>query len=144
VVRLKDEYAAELMQPRRTAVAGLIVAGLALVTATAGLFSLLTFMAHQRQREFGVRAALGASPASLRATVFGHGLRITVAGVVAGSVLGWIGMRSLSMLQYRVPASDPLTWSCACAMLIAIVTIASWAPARSASRTDPVDLLRAV
>ena len=143
-VRLEDEFAAELTEPRRAAMAGLMAAGLSLITAAAGLFSLLTFASHQRKREFGVRAALGASSASLRATVLGHAVRIVVTGLLAGGVLGWIAMRSLSTLHYRVGPSDPWTWFCACAVVSAIVAIASWAPARSAARTDPATLLRAM
>lgn len=140
---LNDSFLAQLAEPRATATASLMFAGLALVTAAAGLFAVLALAVRRRRREFGIRAALGASPRQLQRTVIGDALGVTAAGLTGGAALAWILARFLTSLEYGVTPADPLTWLTVLAAVGVTAVVASWRPARQAMTVDPVELLRA-
>jgi predicted permease len=116
---------------------------LALVLATVGLYGVMWYGVTQRTREFGVRLALGASEEEVVKMVLGKGLRMTLVGVVLGSILALAGTRALSGLLYGVGTLDPVVFSLVPALLIGVGLLASYLPARHASRADPVVVLRA-
>jgi len=116
---------------------------LALVLATVGLYGVMWYSVTQRTREFGVRLALGASEAEVVRMVLGKGLRTTLGGVVLGFLLALAVTRVLSGLLYGVGTLDPLVFSVVPALLLGVGQLASYLPARYASRADPVVVLRA-
>ena len=115
---------------------------LALMLAAVGLYGLLSYMVGTRQREIGIRLALGAQLRSVRSLVVREGAVLAVAGVIAGLGASLAATRALSTLLFGVSARDPLTFGLAAATLLAIATTATWLPARTATRIDPMDALR--
>jgi len=116
---------------------------LALILATVGLYGVMWYSVTQRTREFGVRLALGASEGEVVKMVLGEGLKLTLAGVVLGVILAGAGTRVLSGLLYGVGTLDPVVFSLVPAVLLGVGQLASYLPARHASRADPVVVLRA-
>jgi predicted permease len=119
-----------------------VYALLALMLAAVGLYGLLSYMVGTRQREIGIRLALGAQLRSVRSLVIREGAVLAVAGVIAGLGASLAATRALSTLLFGVSARDPLTFGLAAAALLAIATTATWLPARTATRIDPMDALR--
>jgi putative ABC transport system permease protein len=138
----EDTYLNQLQLPRATAHVGGLSAVIALFTAAGGLFSVLTFTVGNRRREFGIRTALGASPAQMRRLVFRDGMTLVGAGTAIGVFGGWMVARSLAAFHYGVTTTDPLIWVGVVTMLAITAVAASWRPARQAMRVDPVMLLR--
>jgi putative ABC transport system permease protein len=117
-------------------------AALALVLASIGLYGVLSYAVTQRSREIGLRMALGASAGSVIRMIVGRGLALTGIGLALGLVAAWLATRALQNLLYGVAATDPLTFASVAALLGIIALIACWAPARRASRVDPITVLR--
>jgi ABC-type antimicrobial peptide transport system permease subunit len=116
---------------------------LALALAAAGLFGVISYSVGQRRRELGIRLALGASPRMIGRMVVGEGLKIVVAGMVAGSILA-AGLAHLSSsLFFGITARDPATFLGVAAVILAVALLAAWAPASRAMRVDPAGTLRA-
>jgi ABC-type antimicrobial peptide transport system permease subunit len=116
---------------------------LALLLATVGLYGVMWYTVTQRTREFGVRLALGATEKEVVRMVLGKGLRTTLVGVVLGFILAVAATRVLSGLLYGVGTLDPVVFSLVPALLLGVGQLASYLPARHASRADPVTVLRA-
>ena len=120
------------------------VFALAAVTLAAiGLFGVMATMVGQRTREFGVRMALGATGKELRGMVLRRGLALATAGMVMGLLGALLANRLLVALLYRVSPADPLTLAVVAVLLITVAVLASLIPARSSTRIDPVQSLRA-
>ena len=115
---------------------------LALMVAAVGLYGVLSHMVGTRQREIGIRLALGAQIRTVRAAVLRDGAVLAVAGVIAGLVAALAATRVLSTLLYGISARDPLTFGLAAAALLVIATTATSLPARAATRVDPLQALR--
>jgi len=123
-----------------------ILATAAIVTlllGAIGLYGVLAYVVTLRTKELGVRIALGAQPSEVAGMMTKQGLVLTAFGVAAGLGLFFVVARFLRSFLYGVATSDPITLAGASLMLIAIATLASWIPARRASRVDPADALRA-
>ena len=119
-----------------------LFAGTALALTAIGIFGVVSYGVQQRVREIGVRMALGASPVEVLRLIVGRSLRFVAGGLVIG-VLGAIGLtRFLSGILYDVKATDPLTFSLAVLTLLGVAFLASYLPARRATRIDPVRALR--
>jgi putative ABC transport system permease protein len=116
---------------------------LALALAAGGLYGVISYSVGQRQREIGVRMALGAAPWSIRRMVVVESLRITGAGVVVGLVLAWLLGRASASVLYGVSPSDPRTFGAVTALVVAVTLAAVWMPAGRAMRIDPARTLRA-
>jgi len=119
-----------------------IAAGLALLLASLGLYGVLARAVTRRTAEIGVRMALGAAAGSVLRSVLGRGLALTAAGLAVGLVLAALAGRALAALLYGVSARDVGTLAGVAAVLIAVAILASWVPARRATRIDPVAALR--
>jgi predicted permease len=117
-------------------------ATVALVLAMLGVYGVLAFTVVQRTREIGVRLALGATPTSVVQLVVGRGVVIAVAGGIVGIVGAHATTRVLRSLLYDVAPSDPATYVGIIVLLVAAVIVASWIPARQASRVAPAEALR--
>jgi putative ABC transport system permease protein len=94
-------------------------------------------------REIGVRLALGAMPAQIRAMMLRQGMRLLGAGLVLGFVGAVVLSRLVRSLLYGVSANDPLIYAVVTLVLICAALIACWLPARRASRVNPMVTLRA-
>jgi hypothetical protein len=115
---------------------------LGLALAALGIYGLVSYTVSQRTREIGVRVALGAAPADIRKLVVSQGLRLTAVGVAIGLALSFGVTRALAAMLFGVSASDPLTYVVTAVVLAAVAMAASYFPARSATRTDPLVALR--
>jgi putative ABC transport system permease protein len=118
-------------------------AGLALLLASVGIYSVLAYTVRQRVREIGIRMALGAPAASVLRMIVIEGLKPTILGVVVGLVLAAGLVRVLGALLYGVSQHDPRTFAIVPALVIAVGLLATWIPAWRATRVDPIDTLRA-
>jgi putative ABC transport system permease protein len=119
-----------------------IFAGVALFLAAIGLFGVTAYLVSQRTREIGVRLALGAERRDIFRLVLGRGMRLAVAGAVAG--LGgalWL-TRIMQRLVFSVSTNDPTTFAAVPVVLVAVALLACYLPARRAMRVDPVVALR--
>ena len=117
-------------------------AALALVLATVGIYGVASYVARLRSREIGIRIALGADRASIRALLL-RGAAVPVGlGVLAGLAIA-IGCSRFAVAFLRgVPPRDPLTYFSVSALLVTVALLATWIPARRAARLDPVVALR--
>ena len=118
------------------------LAGLTLILAVIGVYGLLSYTVAQREREIGIRMALGARSAQITALVVGQGAVLVGAGTVAGVGVAAATSRMLESLLYGVGAADRLTFMLAPLVLAAAALVACWFPARRAVRIDPVKMLR--
>jgi putative ABC transport system permease protein len=119
-----------------------IFAGLALLLATIGLYGLLAYTTLKRVREIGIRLALGARPAQIRTLVLSHGLQLLLIGSVIGFVAAVALSRAIQSMLFEVKGIDPRIYLGVGALLFIATLLASWIPARRASRVDPNIALR--
>jgi ABC-type antimicrobial peptide transport system permease subunit len=142
VVPLEDVYFEQLARPRAAAALGFAFAAVGVLAAAGGLFSVLSYAVGRRRREFGIRTALGASPAQIRRLVLHDGAAVGLIGIAVGTVTAAALGRALASLQYGVTVGDPLSWVVVLGLLAFTTIAASWQPARQAMRVDPAVLLR--
>ena len=119
-----------------------IFAGLALVLATIGLYGLLAYTMLKRVRELGIRLALGARPAQIRTLILSHGMQLLLIGSMIGLVAALALSRVLQGVLFEIKGIDPRIYIGAVAILFSATFLASWIPARRASRVDPIIALR--
>ena len=118
-------------------------AGLALLLAAVGLYGVISYSVAQRTQELGVRAALGARQSDLMRLVFRQGTGVLVAGLAVGGVAAF-GLSGLIASQlYGIGARDPSTFAVAGALLAIVALAATFVPALRATRSDPLQALRA-
>jgi predicted permease len=139
---LRDVYFEEIAQPRAAAALGLTFAAIAVAAAAGGLYSVLSYTVGRRRREFGIRSALGASPARIRRLVLRDGVAVALMGMAIGSLAGWWLSRATATLQYGITPADPSSWAFVIVLLACTTVGAAWRPARQAAHVDPVTLLR--
>jgi ABC-type antimicrobial peptide transport system permease subunit len=120
-----------------------VMSVLALLLATMGLFAVMAYTVAQRQREFGVRMALGASPDVLLRLVLRRGLALAALGIAIGLGASWGATRFLASVLYETSPYDPATYAGVAIMLLVVAAVASWLPARRAAKVDPIAALRA-
>jgi predicted permease len=119
-----------------------IAATLALFLGSIGLFGVISYVVTQRTREIGLRMALGAEVGAVRSMVLWQGLRVAAVGIGLGLVGAFALTRWMSSVLYGVSARDPLTFGVAPVVLLLVALLATWLPARRASRVDPMESLR--
>jgi predicted permease len=115
---------------------------LGLTLAALGIYGLVAYTVGQRTREIGVRMALGAGPGDIRRLVVGHGVKLAAVGVTIGLALSLGVTRALAAFLFGISASDPATYLGTAAVLAVVTLVASYIPARGATRTDPLVALR--
>ena len=114
----------------------------ALVLTAVGLYGVLAFLVGLRQREIGIRIALGATNGRVLGSVIGHGMRLVFIGLVVGLVVAAVTTRWIATQLYGVGAHDPAVFLFVPAVLSGVALLASSLPARRASRVDPQIALR--
>lgn len=119
-----------------------VFAGLALLLALLGIYSVLTYSVSRRCREIGIRMALGAKPAGIFRLVVGGGLKLVAAGLAVGLAASWGLTRYLSSLLFGVSPHDPATYATIAVLLTFTTILACSLPARRASQIDPMVALR--
>jgi predicted permease len=120
-----------------------LFAGIALVLGIVGIYGVMSYAVAQRQREIGVRMALGASPGDARLMILREGLTMAAAGIVVGLIAAASLSRLLGGLLYGVKPNDPVTFALVPVLLAVVALLASYLPARRATRVDPTTALRA-
>jgi putative ABC transport system permease protein len=117
-------------------------AGLALLLAAVGLYGVISYSVTQRTQEIGIRMALGASQRDVLAMVVTQASRLAAIGLGIGLVLALALAGLISKMLFGVRPSDPLTFACILLLLAAVALLASYIPARRASKVDPMIALR--
>ena len=140
---LADHVAGSIAERRLRVVPAAGFAALALAVATVGLFGTLARSVAERRQELAIRAAVGASPGRLVRLVMGSSLVVTIAGLVAGTILAAATGRSLAGLLYGVGPYDAATFATVIVVVALAALAASVVPARRAARLDPLTALRA-
>ena len=120
-----------------------VFAGLALLLATIGLYGLLAYTTLKRVREIGIRLALGAQPSQIRTLILSHGMHLLLIGSAIGLLSAFVLSRVMQSVLFEVKGIDPRIYLGVGALLFAATFLASWIPARRASRVDPIIALRA-
>jgi len=143
-VRTLEEQVAQSLQPARfNAILLTTFGGLALLLASIGLYGVANYSVSQRTREIGVRMALGARPSTVLRLVLGQGLLLVAIGLVVGFVVAWLlAARLPADLLGGVQPRDPLTFAATSLLLGAVAMLATYIPARRATRIDPLLALR--
>jgi len=117
-------------------------AAVALVLASVGIYSVLSYIVRGRSHEIGIRTALGAGKADVVRLVVVEGMTPAIVGIAAGAVAALGSARILEKLVFGVSASDPLTLAAVAGALALVALVASLVPAYRASRLDPLNVLR--
>jgi putative ABC transport system permease protein len=120
-----------------------VFAAVALLLASVGIYGITASLVAARTREFGVRIALGAGRGDVLGAAMRTGLRLTAGGLAAGLALAVAITRVLASAVHGVRADDPVVYASVCAAIAASALVASWLPARRATRVDPMAALRA-
>jgi predicted permease len=142
-IRLMSDMVNSSLAPRRFVVTVLgVFAAMALLMAVIGLYGVIGYAVTARTQELGVRMALGAQPAEILRMVLGQGMKLAGAGAAAGLVASLAFARLLRSELFHVSAFDPLTFALMAAALVSAALLASYLPARRATRVDPMVALR--
>ncbi|WP_164021803.1 ABC transporter permease [Pyxidicoccus trucidator] len=142
-VRTMEEAVASVMaRPRFLSTLVALFAAVALLLAGVGLSGVIAYTARQRTQELGIRMALGARPGDVLRLVLGSGMRLALAGVGLGLVGAWAATRAMASQLYGVSATDPLTFGSLALAVVVVTLLATWLPARRATRVDPLVAMR--
>jgi predicted permease len=142
-VRSMDEVVAKFVaKPRFNMLLLGVFAFVALLLSAIGVYGVMAYSVTQRTHEFGVRLALGASPRNLLGFVLRQALRLAVLGLAGGLIGAFIANRALSSLLFGVTPSDPTVFVVGGCLLAFMAMLASYLPARRATKVDPMVALR--
>ena len=114
----------------------------ALLLAAVGLYGAIAYSVAERTQEMGIRIALGAATGDILRMIVGQGLTLTLAGLAIGTMAALAVTRLMSGLLFQVSAADPASFAASALLFAAIAALASYLPARRATRVDPTEALR--
>jgi ABC-type antimicrobial peptide transport system permease subunit len=138
-----DEVIASSLARRRFSMILLVgFATLALLLASVGIYGVISYVVGQRTHEIGIRMALGARQLDILRLVLSGAGRLAVIGIGVGLVSALALTRLMATLLYGVGPNDPLTFIAVPAILVSVALLASYLPARRASKVDPMVALR--
>jgi predicted permease len=140
---METRVADSLVTRRSPALLAGIFASVALLLAAIGTYGVLSYAVAQRTREIGIRMAVGAQREQISAQFLKVGLRLLIAGTVFGLIGAVLSGRALQSILFDVPPLHLATFLVTAAIMTVVSLIACWLPARRASRTDPMEALRA-
>ncbi len=139
---LADTLTESISQQRLNTVLLVLFAATALLLAAVGLYGVMSQFVSARQREIGVRMALGARPAHILSTVVGQAAAVTAVGILVGIAGAFALARSMATLVFGVSTRDPVTFVAVPLLLTIVAAAATILPARRAARVDPMLALR--
>src|SRR5262249_19736829 len=135
---MEERMERSLISRRSPVVLSLVFAGLALLLSALGIYGVLAYLVTQRQKEFGIRIALGSSAGRIFELVLREGLLLTGAGLALGGVGALALRKSLESQLYGVAPTDPFVLSIVAGLLALVAVLASAWPANRATRIDPI------
>lgn len=142
-VRTMEELlSGSVAQPRFRTLLVSVFAATALLLAAVGIYGVISYSVTQRTHEFGIRMALGARQISILKMVVGQGLKLSLIGTAIGVVGAYFVTQVLSSLLFGISATDTLTFVSISLLLTGVVLLASYVPARRATKVDPMVALR--
>jgi predicted permease len=142
-IKLLSDLVSASLAPRRFVVTLLgIFAGLALLMAVIGLYGVISYSVTQRTQEIGIRMALGAQASEVLGLVIGQGMQLAGIGAAIGLMASLAFSRLLKNQLFQVSAFDPLTFLITALVLVTAALLATYIPARRATRVDPMEALR--
>jgi putative ABC transport system permease protein len=142
-VHTMDEVVATSIAPERRNSLLIALAGvLAVALAAVGVYGVMAQAAAQRTHEIGIRIALGAAHDDVLWLLLRHGMILTLAGVAGGLAAAWAATRVMAHLLYQVSVTDVSVFIAAPLALVAVALLASYLPARRATKVDPMVALR--
>jgi ABC-type antimicrobial peptide transport system permease subunit len=142
-VKMADEILSiDYWAPRLAAGTGTVCGLLALLLASMGLYSVMTYAVGRRTREIGLRMAVGAQIPDVLKLIVGQGMKLVIIGIVIGLAGALAATRAVSSLLFGVGANDPVTFAGVAVLLAAVALLACWIPARRAAKIDPLTALR--
>jgi putative ABC transport system permease protein len=142
-IRTMDEILAESIARQRFSMLLLgVFAGVALLLAAVGIYGVMSYSVAQQTHEIGIRMALGATTGAVLKMAVGYGLKLVVAGVVIGLIAAFALTRLMATLLFGVTPTDPATFVVISVLLVLVAGVASYVPARRATKVDPLIALR--
>jgi len=142
VQTLPEQVRESLDQPRLVGRLSLLFSVLALVLAAVGLYGVMAYWVARRTQEIGIRMTLGARRGDVLRLVVGRSLWVTLIGVGLGLGATLVLARLIISLLYHMKPTDPLTLAAVSAIVVAVTLLASYIPARRATKVDPMAALR--
>jgi putative ABC transport system permease protein len=139
---MENVLAAGAEEPRFTTTLLGGLAAMALILALVGIYGVIAYSVAERTQEMGIRVALGAARGDILRLVLRQGMGLAIAGIAVGLAGSLVLTRLLATMLYRVSATDPLTFAAAAALFVCVAALASYVPARKATRVDPMIALR--
>ena len=139
---MREHFDGAILQTRLMSLLTLSMGGLALMLAAIGLYGVLAFAVAQRTREIGIRIAMGADRGNISALVLRQVGALALAGVAAGSALAWISIRLLRQQDTALHSAPLWLYLLAGMLLMTMMLIAGYLPARRAASVDPMEALR--
>jgi putative ABC transport system permease protein len=139
---LEDYVYNNAAQPRLNAALLAVFAAVAVLIAAIGVYGILAYSVNQRTREIGLRIALGAQPSGVLRWIAAQGMLVAATGIGVGLVGAYVLSRVLAILLFEIQPRDSLTFTGVAGLLLMVSLTACLAPARRASRMDPIVALR--